>query len=99
MAQLGPTLSLLIKDFNNDGNMDVLGVGAIYDAEVETIRYDSNYGYVLLGDGKGNFEYTKKYDPYLLTDVKDITEINIQGNPYYVVVSNNAPLEVFAFQP
>jgi hypothetical protein len=99
MAQLGPTLSLLIKDFNNDGNMDVMGVGAMYDAEVETIRYDSNYGYVLLGDGKGTFEYSKKYDPYLTTETKDITEITIKGNSYYVVVSNNAPLEVFTFQP
>lgn len=99
MAQLGPTLSLLTKDFNNDGNLDIMGVGGIYDAEVETIRYDSNYGYVLLGDGKGNFEYSKKYDPYLTTDAKDITEINIKGNPYFVVVSNNAPLEIFEFQP
>ncbi|WP_432410010.1 VCBS repeat-containing protein [Rasiella sp. SM2506] len=99
MAQLGPTLSFLTKDFNNDGNLDLMGVGGIYDAEVETIRYDSNYGYVLLGDGKGGFEYSKKYDPYLTTDVKDITEISIKGNSYYVVVSNNAPLEVFTFQP
>lgn len=99
MSQLGPTLSLLVNDFNGDGNLDVMGIGAIYDAEVETIRYDSNYGYVLVGDGKGNFEYAKKYDPYLTTDAKDITEISIHGNPHYIVVSNNAPLEVFAFQP
>lgn len=97
MAQLGPTLSFLTKDFNNDGNLDIMGVGAIYDAEVETIRYDSNYGYVLLGDGNGTFEYSKKYDPYVTTDAKDIEEITIKGNPYYVVVSNNAPLEIFTF--
>jgi enediyne biosynthesis protein E4 len=99
MAQLGPTLSLLTKDFNNDGHLDVMGIGAIYDAEVETIRYDSNYGYVLLGNGKGTFEYSKKYDPYVTTDAKDMTEINIKGKPHFVVVSNNAPLEVFNFQP
>jgi len=99
MAQLGPTLSLLTKDFNNDGHLDVMGIGAIYDAEVETIRYDSNYGYVLLGDSAGNFEYSKQYDPYVTTDAKDVKEVTINGNPYYVVVSNNAPLEVFTFQP
>ena len=75
-----------------------MGVGAIYDAEVETIRYDSNYGYVLLGDGKGNFEYTKEFDPYINSDAKDIVEISILNQPHYVVVSNNAPLEVFSFQ-
>ena len=98
MAQLGPTLSFIAKDINNDGNLDVMGVGAIYDAEVETIRYDSNYGYVLLGDGKGNFEYTKEFDPYINSDAKDIVEISILNQPHYVVVSNNAPLEVFSFQ-
>ena len=28
--------------------------GAIYEAEVETIRYDSIVGYILIGDSKGN---------------------------------------------
>ena len=49
-AQMGPTLSLISGDFNKDGNLDIMGIGNIYDAEVETIRYDSNFGYVLLGN-------------------------------------------------
>ena len=97
MAQLGPTLSFVTNDFNNDGIKDVMGVGAIYDAEVETIRYDSNYGYVLLGDENGNFTYTEEFDPFLNTDVKDITKMNIKGTVHYVAVSNNAPLAVFTF--
>jgi hypothetical protein len=99
IAQTGPTLSFVTNDFNNDGFLDIMGVGAIYDAEVETIRYDSNYGYVLLGDGKGNFVYSKKYDPFIDSDSKDIAEINIKGKAHYIVVSNNAPLEIFTFQP
>ncbi|MGK0174160.1 MAG: hypothetical protein ACI9AT_000540 [Ulvibacter sp.] len=99
IAQTGPTLSFIIKDFNNDGYMDILGVGAIYDAEVETIRYDSNYGYVLLGDGKGDFVYSKEYDPFIDSDSKDIIEISVNGKAHYMVVSNNAPLEIFTFQP
>ena len=98
-AQVGPTLSSIAKDIDGDGNLDILGIGAIYDAEVETIRYDSNYGYVLLGDGKGNFEYSKTYEPFVDRDSKDITEINIKGKPYFMVVSNNAPLEIFSFNP
>ena len=98
-AQTGPTLSFVIKDFNNDGNKDIMGVGAIYDAEVETIRYDSNYGYVLLGDGKGAFKYSKEYEPLIDSDSKNMTEININGKAHYMVVSNNAPLEIFTFQP
>ncbi len=97
-AQLGPTLSIIAKDFNNDGFMDIMGIGAIYDAEVETIRYDSNFGYVLLGDGKGEFTYAKEYDPFVVSDAKDITQITVQGQPYFMTVSNNAAIEVFTFK-
>ncbi len=97
-AQLGPTLSFISRDFNNDGNMDIMGVGAIYDAEVETIRYDSNYGYVLLGDGKGSFNYSREYVPFIASDSKNMKSIKINGNEMYMVVSNNAPLQIFNFK-
>ena len=96
-AQTGPTTSLISKDINNDGNLDILGVGAIYDAEVETIRYDSNYGYVLLGDGKGDFSYSNELYPFIDSDAKDMKKIIIKGKEHYIVVSNNAPLKVFSY--
>lgn len=96
-VQTGPTLSFITQDFNKDGHMDIMGIGAIYDAEVETIRYDSNYGYVLLGDGKGNFKHSTAYDPFVDSDSKDLTAITIDGKQCYIAVSNNAPLEIFRF--
>lgn len=99
VAQTGPTLATLIKDVNKDGHLDVLSIGAIYDAEVETIRYDGNYGYVLLGDGKGEFTYSEKYDPFIDSDAKDMIAIRIKGEESFIVVSNNAPLEIFNFLP
>ncbi len=98
-VQVGPTLSTLTGDFNLDGHLDVLGVGAIYDAEVETIRYDSNYGYVLLGDGQGGFTYSKAHDPFVDSDAKEIVQVEIGGKTHFVVVSNKAPLEVFSINP
>ncbi|GAB5401759.1 MAG: VCBS repeat-containing protein [Aureisphaera sp.] len=98
-AQVGPTLDVVSKDFNGDGHQDIMGLGAIYDAEVETIRYDSNYGYVLLGDGKGGFMYTKDYEPFIDRDSKDVAQLTINGKEHFVVVSNNAPLEIFTFEP
>ena len=98
-AQTGPTLSTIVSDFNNDGHKDIMGVGAIYDAEVETIRYDSNYGYVLLGDGNGSFVYAKQYDPFIDSDSKDLARIFIGSKEYYMVVSNNAPLNLFTLEP
>lgn len=96
-AQMGPTLSLISGDFNNDGNLDIMGIGNMYDAEVETIRYDSNYGYVLLGNGKGGFTNSTKYMPFIDSDSKSLKHIVIKGKTHYLVVSNNAPLEVFSF--
>jgi len=98
-AQLGPTLAFINKDFNGDGHLDIMGIGAIYDAEVETIRYDSNFGYVLLGDGKGKFTFDETYDTHIDSDAKDVTSISIKDKEYYMVVSNNAPLEIFTLAP
>jgi len=98
-AQTGPTLSTVATDVNNDGKLDILGVGAIYDAEVETIRYDSNYGYVLLGDGQGNFKYSKEYDPFVDMDSKDVAILQLNGKKSFIAVGNNAPLEVFTYNP
>lgn len=97
-AQMGPTMATIVQDFNGDGNVDILGVGGLYDAEVETVRYDGNFGYVLLGDGKGNYVTEKKYEPYIPTDAKDVKQLVIGGVTHYVVVSNNVALEVFTYQ-
>ena len=43
---------MLIEDFNQDGNLDILVAGNLYTAEVETPRNDAGIGLVLLGDGK-----------------------------------------------
>jgi len=96
-AQTGPTMSLISGDFNEDNKLDIMGVGAIYDAEVETIRYDSNYGYVLLGDNEGNFVYSKEYEPFIDSDSKDLEKIIINGKNYYLVVSNNDLLSIFNY--
>ncbi len=96
-AQMGPTMSLISGDFNKDGKLDIMGIGAIYDAEVETIRYDSNYGYVLLGDNEGKFVYSKEYEPFIDSDSKDLEKIVINGKEHYLVVSNNELLSVFTY--
>ena len=56
-AQFGPTLGIETHDINNDGYLDLFGVGNVYDTEVETIRYDASKGYLLLGNDRGTYEF------------------------------------------
>jgi hypothetical protein len=54
-AQFSPIYAILIDDFNQDGNQDMLLGGNFYGAPPEQGRYDASYGSLLLGDGKGTF--------------------------------------------
>jgi hypothetical protein len=63
-AQFGPTLAFETIDVNQDGRLEILGVGNIYDAEVETIRYDASRGYVLNTDAQDDFSVFKELQGY-----------------------------------
>ncbi len=71
-AQIGPTLSLETYDVNNDGYMDIVGVGNVFDSEVETIRYDASKGYTLLGDKNGNYQFSIDYSYFNNGEAKTI---------------------------
>ncbi len=55
-AQLFPVYAGLLKDFNKDGNLDILLGGNLYRAKPETGIYDAGYGLFLRGLGNGKFE-------------------------------------------
>ncbi|MFD2100473.1 VCBS repeat-containing protein [Flagellimonas iocasae] len=94
-AQLGPTLSFVFADVNKDGNMDVIGAGAIHEAEVETVRYDANIGYVLLGDSKGDFKPYKDVNFYNDLNAKKMKLVSIKNEPHVVIANNDRPLTIF----
>lgn len=94
-TQLGPTLSFIFTDVNEDGHTDVIGVGAIHEAEVETVRYDSNIGYVLLGNSKGNFKDYKDINFYNDLNAKAMRLVTIKGQSYIFIANNNKPLSIF----
>ncbi|MDC6367699.1 MULTISPECIES: VCBS repeat-containing protein [Flavobacteriaceae] len=94
-AQLGPTMGFEFTDINNDGHIDVLGVGAIHEAEVETIRYDGNVGYVLVNDGKGDFLTYKDLNFYNGGNAKGIHKIEINKQDYFLITNNNGKPTIF----
>ncbi|GMN11003.1 VCBS repeat-containing protein [Croceitalea sp. MTPC9] len=88
---------VLVKDFNGDGNLDVLAVGNLYVSEIETPRSDAGTGILLLGDGSGNFMAINTIDSgfFASGDAKGLVDINIKGKNTIVVANNNDKLQLF----
>jgi enediyne biosynthesis protein E4 len=97
-AQTGPTMSFVFEDINRDGYQDVIGIGGIYESEVETIRYDSNVGYILFGDAKGNLKPYKDLNFYNVLNAKQIKKITIAGKTQIMIANNNAPLAFYTIR-
>jgi hypothetical protein len=54
-AQFSNINSIVVNDVDNDGNLDAILGGNLYNEEVETPRNDASYGLWIKGDGKGGF--------------------------------------------
>jgi hypothetical protein len=54
-AQLAPVYGIEARDFDGDGNGDILLGGNLYETKPQVGRYDASYGLLLTGDGKGEF--------------------------------------------
>ncbi len=94
-AQFSSINDIIIKDFDLDGNLDILTVGNLYNAEIETARNDAGIGLLMLGDGKGNFKAVHHKESGFLApyNVKNMKEITIKGKPYILLGCNNDKLQ------
>ncbi|PTX61076.1 VCBS repeat protein [Kordia periserrulae] len=90
-AQVSSINQILVKDYDNDGQLDALIAGNLYNSEVETPRNDASYGMFLKGDGHGNFQAVPVTQSGFFTtgDVKDLQHINIGNAPYILSIKNN----------
>ena len=75
MAQISSVNSILLHDFDKDGNQDILLAGNMHGSEVETPRNDAGIGLWLQGDGAGNFNAVPSresgfYAPHVVNDMK-----------------------------
>jgi hypothetical protein len=93
-AQFSPTLSAVTFDFNNDGYLDIFGVGNVYEAEVETIRYDASKGFVLLGNKNGGFDFLNDTSYFNNNEAKVISKIVINNQPHFIILNKNNALKV-----
>lgn len=90
-AQISSINQILVRDFNNDNNLDVLLAGNLYVSEVETTRNDAGVGQLLLGDGNGNFDSVSTADSGFFTpgDVKDMATIKVGEDEYIISAKND----------
>jgi hypothetical protein len=96
-AQFSAIQSLLVDDFDKDGEMDVLAAGNWYSPDVMTGRYDASIGLLLKGDGKGNFAAVPagKSGIWFKGDVRSMAPININNSNALIVAANSARLMIY----
>ncbi|MDN3643530.1 FG-GAP-like repeat-containing protein [Lutimonas halocynthiae] len=91
LSQVSSINQILVKDFNNDTNLDILIAGNLYGSEVETPRNDAGVGLYLEGDGQGGFKAMAPSESglYIPGDTKDLSFINIKEKTYILAAKND----------
>ena len=97
IAQISPTQSILLQDFDKDNKIDILLVGNFYYNEVETGRADAGNGLFLKGDGAGNFapQTIRQSGFFAAKDARDMQILNYNGQRLIIVANNNDKVELF----
>jgi len=90
-AQLSSINQILVKDYNDDGNLDFLIGGNLFVSEIETPRNDAGFGYYFEGNGNGTFNpiSASKSGFFIPGDVKDMSEISIGDQTFIIIAKNN----------
>ena len=88
-----------IFDIDSDGKLDIIGVGNRYNTEVETSRYDSNCGVVLIQKSKREFTYltSKETGFYVPYNAKSIELIHLGKEKQIglLIGNNNQKVQLF----
>ena len=97
LAQVSKIMVLRTEDTDGDGNLDVIVGGNFDGASMYQARYDSFFGLILKGDGKGNFTASVPTDNGLMLrgDVRDIKKVKTPATELYLVTRNNSTIQVF----
>jgi len=96
-AQFSTIQDMIIEDFDNDGDLDILAAGNYYNREVETRRSDGSVGLLLLNDGVGNFSEVPPavsgFNAWM--DARAMGLLKSQTGQVLIVANNNGPFQLF----
>ncbi len=92
-AQMAPVFTVTSLDFDQDGKKDLLLCGNVNKARLRFGNCNANYGVLLKGDGKGQFQYIpqRKSGFLLRGDVRSVLPL---GNRLLFGI-NQKPLEAY----
>ena len=96
-AQFSSTNDLIIQDFNDDNINDIVLVGNMYHAEIETTRNDSGNGLLLEGIGNGDFKEisVSKSGFFAPGDSKKIISLKSKNDNLLIIANNDDRLQIF----
>jgi len=91
---------MIAEDINEDGNLDLIGVGNSYSPEVVYGRYDAQIGFTFLGDGKGYFKSVNVAASgfFVNGDAKGMARVETPKGPMLVVTQNNDSVKTFTMK-
>ena len=90
--QLSSVKSVVCKDLNHDGALDLIIGGNEFNFQPQLGRLDANLGEVLINDGKGNFNVLSKEKSGLSLSgmMRDIVYVPIQNNAVFLFLRNDS---------
>ena len=88
---------MIIDDFDNDSNLDILAAGNLFNVEIVTPRNDSGIGVLLKGDGKGQFIALPYESSGFFTpgEVRSLALIHSGSDKMILTGNNNDTLQIF----
>jgi hypothetical protein len=96
-AQLSSINDIVVEDYNNDGNIDLLIAGNLFTSEVETPRNDAGNGLMLIGNGDGTFKAKARKETgfFAPSDAKKLSLIKVNDQQGVIVGNNNDLMQYF----
>lgn len=91
MVQLSSVNAIHPTDINRDGKMDLVLGGNLFGFPPQFGRLDASYGHLLLGDGKGGFQWidNRRSGINIRGEIKAIEELKGKSGNYLLVAQND----------
>jgi len=100
-AQISPVYGILSRDFDEDGNQDLLLTGNFFGVKPEIGRMDASYGTFLKGLGNFNFSSALTRDSGFRVDgqARDMAFINVAHRGRLIMIAKNSgPIQFFSYR-